>query len=66
MRTISSSKYVCELQIRLKTDDTRLEGMFPVRWAAVLTHRLKESRAKAAMKRDRHQRWVNPAQPPVR
>ena len=47
--------------MRLHADDARLEEMLPDRWAAqhpeaVLTHRLEESRAKAATKRDRRQR----------
>ncbi len=53
--------YVRELLMRLHADDARLEEMLPDRWAAahpeaVLTHRLDESRAKAAAKRDRRQR----------
>jgi transposase len=45
--------YVRELLLRLHADDPRLEEMLPDRWAAahpeaVLTHRLDESRAKAA------------------
>ena len=53
--------YVRELLMRLHADDARLEEMLPDRWAAqhpeaVLTHRLEESRAKAATKRDRRQR----------
>ncbi len=53
--------YVRELLMRLHADDTRLEEMLPDRWAAghpeaVLTHRLEESRAKAAHKRARRQR----------
>jgi hypothetical protein len=53
--------YVRELLMRLHADDTRLEEMLPDRWAAahpedVLTHRLDESRAKAAVKRDRRRR----------
>ena len=47
--------------MRLHADDARLEAMLPDRWAAahpeaVLTHRLDESRAKSAHKRDRRQR----------
>ncbi len=53
--------YVRELLMRLNADDARLEEMLPDRWAAkhpeaVLTHRLEESRAKAANKRDRRRR----------
>jgi hypothetical protein len=53
--------YVRELLMRLHADDPRLEEILPDRWAAahleaVLTHRLEESRAKAAHKRDRRQR----------
>jgi transposase len=53
--------YVRELLMRLHADDARLEEMLPDRWAAahpeaVLTHRLAESRAKAATKRDRRRR----------
>jgi transposase len=45
--------YVRDLLLRLHADDPRLEEMLPDRWAAahpkaVLTHRLDESRAKAA------------------
>ena len=53
--------YVRELLLRCHADDSRLEEMLPDRWAAahpefVLTHRLEESRAKAATKRDRRSR----------
>jgi len=53
--------YVRELLMRLHADDARLEEMLPDHWAtahpeSVLTHRLNESRAKAAAKRDRRQR----------
>jgi len=53
--------YIRELLMRRHADDTRLEEMLPDRWAtqhpeAVLQHRLEESRAKAAAKRDRRQR----------
>ena len=53
--------YVRELLMRLNADDARLDDMLPDRWAAqhpeaVLTHRLEESRAKAANKRARRQR----------
>ena len=53
--------YVRELLMRLHADDIRLEEMLPDRWAAahpaaVLTHRLEESRTKAATQRDRRQR----------
>ncbi len=45
--------YVRDLLLRLHADDLRLEEMLPDRWAAahpeaILTHRLEESRAKAA------------------
>ena len=48
--------YVRELLLRLHADDPRLDEMLPDRWAAahpeaVLTHRLDESRAKAARTR---------------
>ena len=47
--------------MRLHAEDPQLEEMLPDRWAAahpeaVLTHRLEESRAKAANKRDRRHR----------
>ena len=50
--------YVRELLLRLHADDLRLEEMLPDRWAAahpeaILTHRLEESRAKAARTRAR-------------
>jgi transposase len=50
--------YVRELLLRLHADDPRLEEMLPDRWAAahpeaILTHRLEESRAKAARTRAR-------------
>jgi transposase len=53
--------YVRELLMRLHAEDGQLEEMLPDRWAAahpeaVLTHRLEESRAKAANKRDRRRR----------
>jgi len=53
--------YVRELLMRLHADDARLEEMLPDHWAtahpeSVLTHRLNESRAKAAAKSDRRQR----------
>jgi hypothetical protein len=53
--------YIRELLMRRHADDSRLEEMLPDRWAAghpeaVLQHRLEESRAKAAAKRDRRQR----------
>ena len=71
--------YVRELLMRLHAEDPQLEEMLPDRWAAVhpaavLTHRLEESRATAANKRDRrrrrrvaarHQRQANPALPPM-
>ncbi len=45
--------YVRDLLLRLHADDLRLEEMLPDRWAAahpeaILTHRLEESRARAA------------------
>ena len=48
--------YVRDLLLRLHADDQRLEEMLPDRWAAahpeaILTHRLDESRAKAARTR---------------
>jgi transposase len=50
--------YVRELVLRLHADDPRLDEMLPDRWAAahpesILTHRLDESRAKAAHTRAR-------------
>ena len=53
--------YVRELLMRLHAEGPQLEKMLPDRWAAahpeaVLTHRLEESRAKAANKRDRRRR----------
>ena len=50
--------YVRDLLLRLHADDLRLDEMLPDRWAAahpeaVLTHRLDESRAKAARTRAR-------------
>jgi hypothetical protein len=50
--------YVRDLLLRLHADDPRLEEMLPDRWAAahpeaILTHRLDESRAKAARTRAR-------------
>ena len=50
--------YVRDLLLRLNADDQRLEEMLPDRWAAahpeaILTHRLEESRAKAARTRER-------------
>jgi len=55
--------YVRELLMRMHADDNRLDEMLPDRWAAehpeaVLTHRLDESRNKAARKREqrRHRR----------
>ena len=50
--------YVRDLLLRLHADDQRLEEMLPDRWAAahpeaILTHRLDESRAKAARPRAR-------------
>lgn len=53
--------YVRDLLLRLHAADARLEEMLPDRWAvqhpeAILVHRLDESRATAAAKRDRRQR----------
>ena len=53
--------YVRELLLRLHADDPGLEEMLPDRWAAshpdaVLTHRLEESRKKAAAKKNRRRR----------
>jgi transposase len=54
--------YVRQLLLRMHADDNRLEEMLPNRWAvqhpeAVLTHRLEESRNKAARKSEqRHRR----------
>ncbi len=53
--------YLCEILLRLNADDARLDEMLPDRWAAarpeaVLTHRLEESRKRAATKRDRRRR----------
>jgi transposase len=53
--------YVRELLMRLHADDIRLDEMLPDNWAArypeaVLTHRLEESRAKAAQKCGRRRR----------
>ena len=50
--------YVRDLLLRLHADDLRLEEMLPDRWAAahpeaILSHRLEESRAKAARTRQR-------------
>jgi transposase len=50
--------YVRDLLLRLHADDQRLDELLPDRWAAshpeaVLTHRLDESRAKAARTRAR-------------
>jgi transposase len=50
--------YVRDLLLRLHADDLRLEQMLPDRWAAahpeaILTHRLEESRARAARTRQR-------------
>ena len=47
--------------MRMHADNTRLEEMLPDRWAAqhpetVLTHRLEESRNKAAIKREKRRR----------
>ena len=51
-------RYVRDLLLRLHADDPRLDEMLPDRWAAahpeaVLTHRLNESRARAARTRAR-------------
>ena len=50
--------YIRDLLLRLHADDLRLEEMLPDRWAAshpkaILTHRLEESRARAARTRQR-------------
>jgi transposase len=50
--------YVRDLLLRLHADDPRLEEMLPDRWAvahpeAILTHRLEESRSRAARTRQR-------------
>ena len=50
--------YVRDLLLRLHADDLRLDEMLPDRWAAahpeaILTHRLEESRVKAARTRER-------------
>jgi len=52
-RRIEPWRYIRELLLRLHADDPRLDELLPDRWAAahpeaVLTHRLDESRAKAA------------------
>jgi transposase len=53
--------YIRELLLRLHAGDERLEDMLPDLWAAqhpesVLSHRLEESRTKAAITRDRRSR----------
>ncbi len=53
--------YLREILLQLNGDNPRLAEMLPDRWAAanpesVLTHRLEESRQKAATKRDRRRR----------
>ena len=53
--------YVRELLLRMHADDPHLEELLPDRWAAahpeaVLTHRLEESRRKAAAQQDRRSR----------
>ena len=53
--------YLRELLVRTHAADSQLDKMLPDRWAAehpeaVLTHRLEESRNKAAIKRDRRRR----------
>jgi transposase len=53
--------YVREVLMRMHADDNRLEEMLPDRWAiqhpeAVLSHRLEESRDKAARKREQRRR----------
>jgi transposase len=50
--------YVRDLLLRMNAGDLRLEEMLPDRWAAahpkaILTHRLEESRARAARTRAR-------------
>ena len=51
-------RYVRDLLLRLHADDLRLEEMLPDHWTAthpeaILTHRLDESRSKAARTRAR-------------
>jgi transposase len=58
---IEPFSYVRELLLRQHADDSHLEELLPDRWAAahpeaVLTHRLEESRRKAATQRDRRSR----------
>jgi hypothetical protein len=53
--------YVRELLMRMHADDDQLDEMLPDRWAtqhpkAVLSHRLEESREKAARKRELRKR----------
>ena len=53
--------YVRELLMRLQADESQLEDLLPDYWAAshpefVLTHRLEESRKKAATKKNRRQK----------
>jgi transposase len=53
--------YLREILLRWHAEDPRLDEMLPDRWAAehpemVLTHRLEESRQKAARQRDRRRR----------
>ena len=50
--------YLREILVRRHADDAQLEAMLPDQWAAanpqhILTHRLEESRSKAAAKRER-------------
>ena len=50
--------YLREILVRLHGDDSNLDEMLPDRWAAkhpeaILTHRLEESRQRAARQRDR-------------
>ena len=54
-------QYVREILLRLHAEDPKLDELLPDRWAAqhpeaILTHRLEESRTKAAVKRDRRRR----------
>ena len=63
--------YLRELLVRRHADDAQLEELLPDRWAAanpqfILTHRLEESRSKAAAKRDRRQRRRALAHEPCR
>lgn len=57
--------YLREILLRSHAEDPRIDAMLPDRWAAehpemVLTHRLEESRRKAARQRDRRRRRRTP------